>query len=117
MVLFCHMNKFKLVLPIFVFAFIFISFIGFNADSASAANCAAGDLFNSTTGQHCSASSTNTASTASTTLTIGSRGNAVKALQQSLKEEGYYLGKIDGVYGKRTARSVKEFQDDNDLPV
>src|SRR3989344_6054154 len=131
------MNKFKIVLSMFVFIFILS---GFNANYASAANCAVGDLFNSMTGKPCASSvsgggggggssgaiissgggagggSSSSSSTLST-LTIGSRGDAVKALQRALKDEGYYLGKIDGLYGKRTAKSVKEFQDDNDLPL
>ena len=122
-----------------MFVFIFI-LSGFNANYASAANCAVGDLFNSMTGKPCASSvsgggggggssgaiissgggagggSSSSSSTLST-LTIGSRGDAVKALQRALKDEGYYLGKIDGLYGKRTAKSVKEFQDDNDLPT
>ncbi len=51
------------------------------------------------------------------TLQIGSRGSEVKALQQFLKDEGYYTGRVDGVYGKKTARLVKTFQDDYDLPL
>jgi peptidoglycan hydrolase-like protein with peptidoglycan-binding domain len=48
-------------------------------------------------------------------LNVGSRGVEVKILQQFLKDEGYYTGKVDGKYGKKTARYVKDFQDDNDL--
>ncbi|MCR5502486.1 MAG: serine hydrolase [Lachnospiraceae bacterium] len=48
-------------------------------------------------------------------LKKGSRGNAVKTLQTALKEQGYYSGKIDGVYGKGTVKAVKAFQRKNGL--
>jgi peptidoglycan hydrolase-like protein with peptidoglycan-binding domain len=41
----------------------------------------------------------------------------LKHLQQFLKDEGYYYGKIDGKYGRISARAVKDFQEDNDLVV
>ena len=43
-------------------------------------------------------------------LAEGSRGDAVKALQQKLIELGYLDGKADGIYGKGTAGAVKAFQ-------
>lgn len=101
------MKKFLLVSFVFVFML-----MGFNINSASASNCAPGDLFNSVTGQPCS-----TDSTTSRLLTIGSKGDDVRAVQQILKDEGYSLGKIDGKYGKRTYKAIKEFQDDNDLTI
>ena len=48
-------------------------------------------------------------------LKKGSRGPAVKTLQTALKEQGYYSGKIDGVFGKMTLGAVREFQRKNGL--
>lgn len=48
-------------------------------------------------------------------LKKGSRGAAVKTLQTALKEQGYYSGKIDGVFGKGTVKAVKAFQRKNGL--
>ena len=141
------MKKYTLFLFAFVFAF-GLSNINF----ASAANCAPGELFNTSTGQacavamvthecapgdlfssvtgkSCSGSISGGGSSGGTgaipsggasfsrELQIGARGEDVKVLQQILKNEGYYLGSLDGNYGKRTARAVKDFQSDNDLNV
>ncbi|MGE5629611.1 MAG: spore cortex-lytic enzyme [Caulobacteraceae bacterium] len=43
-------------------------------------------------------------------LKYGSRGAKVKEVQTRLKNWGYYKGKVDGVYGWRTALAVKAFQ-------
>ena len=48
-------------------------------------------------------------------LKKGSRGAAVKTLQTALKNQGYYSGKIDGIYGKGTEKAVKAFQRKNGL--
>ena len=45
----------------------------------------------------------------------GSRGAAVKTLQTELKNQGYYSGKIDGIYGNGTVKAVKAFQRKNGL--
>ena len=50
-------------------------------------------------------------------LKKGSRGTAVKTLQTALKEQGYYSGKIDGIFGKGTLNAVKSFQRKNGLKV
>ncbi|HET7629350.1 MAG TPA: peptidoglycan-binding protein [Bacillales bacterium] len=50
-------------------------------------------------------------------LKIGSRGPAVSSLQQALKSLGYYTYGIDGIYGKRTAGAIREFQSDHGLKV
>lgn len=52
-------------------------------------------------------------------LTIGSRGDEVKKLQEHLKNSGYDLGSygVDGVYGNATANAVKKYQQDNGLTV
>lgn len=52
-------------------------------------------------------------------LTIGSRGDDVKKLQEHLKNAGYDIGSygVDGVYGNATANAVKQYQKDNGLTV
>ena len=49
------------------------------------------------------------------TLKKGSKGSAVKQLQQRLKELGYYTSTVDGDYGSNTVKAVKAFQKKNDL--
>ena len=49
------------------------------------------------------------------TLQKGDKGDAVKELQQRLKELGYYKTTIDGEYGSKTVSAVKAFQKNNDL--
>ncbi|AFV03933.1 Spore cortex-lytic enzyme, lytic transglycosylase SleB [Dehalobacter sp. UNSWDHB] len=44
------------------------------------------------------------------TLSKGSRGSEVKALQSKLVQLGYQVGKVDGIYGKSTLAAVKRFQ-------
>ena len=44
------------------------------------------------------------------TLKQGSKGDAVKGLQNALKARGYDFGAIDGVFGSATTRAVKQFQ-------
>jgi peptidoglycan hydrolase-like protein with peptidoglycan-binding domain len=51
------------------------------------------------------------AATASGTLTIGSHGPAVKALQQRLTALHYYLGTIDGKFGWNTMEAVWAFKE------
>lgn len=45
-------------------------------------------------------------------LSIGSRGRAVRTLQNQLEESGYYDGPVDGIYGLATQRAVLAFQED-----
>ena len=49
------------------------------------------------------------------TLRVGSKGEAVKAVQRRLKELGYYKSSVDGSYGNATAAAVKAFQTKNGL--
>ena len=49
------------------------------------------------------------------TLRPGERGDAVKKMQQRLKELGYYKGEVDGVFGKQTKGAVMRFQRSNGL--
>lgn len=51
------------------------------------------------------------------TLTNGSNGPEVKALQEGLKELGYYTKAIDSKYGSGTATAVRNFQEKNSLTV
>ena len=50
-------------------------------------------------------------------LKKGSRGEDVKTLQTALQEQGYYSGKIDGIFGKMTLGAVRSFQQKNGLQV
>ena len=59
----------------------------------------------------------NIASTGYVTLEVGSTGDAVKKLQNKLKELGYYSGSVDGSYGEGTAVAVEAFQKKHDLRV
>ena len=51
------------------------------------------------------------------TLKEGSKGDAVKKLQQRLKDLGYYNYTCDSSYGYRTVEAVKAFQKRNGLTV
>lgn len=56
--------------------------------------------------------------TLSDALTIGSRGDDVRKLQQQLKQLGYFTySDITGYYGVLTADAIRRFQRDNGLPV
>src|ERR1035437_8318385 len=140
------MKKYTLFSFIFILSLILLSSV--SVKSASAANCALGELFSSVTGQSCgnsisvvgcqtgyAFSPVTGQACSSATLTgpsdnssagaqfnnlfkskfkVGLRGNSdVSALQQFLKDQGYYFGKIDGSYGKISARAVSDFQSDN----
>ncbi|MDI9521115.1 MAG: peptidoglycan-binding protein [Bacillota bacterium] len=48
-------------------------------------------------------------------LTKGSSGDKVKALQEALKELGFYTKKIDSKYGSGTSLAVEKFQEKNKL--
>ncbi len=51
------------------------------------------------------------------TLRSGSRGDAVKRLQQALTQLNFYTGNIDGKFGDGTEKAVREFQDKFGLTV
>ena len=51
------------------------------------------------------------------TLRMGSRRFEVHLLQANLKELGYHLGRVDGIFGRRTRASVMAFQADHGLVV
>lgn len=46
---------------------------------------------------------------------LGSRGEEVRSIQTYLKNNGYYNGNIDGIYGEQTKAAVTAFQKDNGL--
>lgn len=50
-------------------------------------------------------------------LARSSDRNAIKELQKWLNDNGYEAGSVDGIYGRRTAGAVREFQTDNGLTV
>jgi peptidoglycan hydrolase-like protein with peptidoglycan-binding domain len=45
------------------------------------------------------------------------RRNAVKKMQEALRDNGHYRGKLDGVFGLRTQAGVRGFQKAENLPV
>ncbi|MBO7358660.1 MAG: peptidoglycan-binding protein [Clostridia bacterium] len=49
------------------------------------------------------------------TIRKGSRGDAVRLLQEILNTLGYECGKTDGIFGKNTLSAVKKYQADNGL--
>ena len=51
------------------------------------------------------------------TLRVNCKGTQVKILQVLLKESGYNVGEIDGVFGKITNAAVKKYQKNNGLKV
>lgn len=48
---------------------------------------------------------------------IGSRSEEVRKIQTVLKEQGYYEGNVDGIFGTATKRAVANFQRDRGLTV
>lgn len=44
------------------------------------------------------------------TLREGNWGEPVQELQQALKNQGYFSGTVDGIYGEQTVNAVKSFQ-------
>ena len=46
---------------------------------------------------------------------VGSHSDEVVAIQQKLKEKGYYNYTVDGIFGTRTRNAVISFQRDNGL--
>lgn len=49
------------------------------------------------------------------TLRPGDRGSDVLEVQRKMKEKGYYLGNIDGIYGEGMKSYVMKFKKDNNL--
>ena len=51
------------------------------------------------------------------TVKKGSKGDAVKGLQNALNARGYDVGTVDGIFGPATETAVKSFQRDFGLDV
>ena len=51
------------------------------------------------------------------TLSVGNRGEEVKALQNALIAKGYLSGAADGIFGAQTRDALIRFQRDNGLKV
>ena len=49
-------------------------------------------------------------------LSVGSKGEDVKRLQQALIDRGYLVGNADGIFGNKTAEAVKKAQADFGMP-
>lgn len=60
---------------------------------------------------------TSVAMAASILVKEGSRGHAVKTVQNLLIEQGYLTGEADGVCGPQTVDAIKKFQEANGLEV
>lgn len=58
-----------------------------------------------------------TVTASAATFSSGARGEEVKKLQQSLKDKGYDVGNIDGIFGINTKNAVMAFQKDKGLKV
>ncbi|WP_273851730.1 peptidoglycan-binding protein [Guptibacillus spartinae] len=61
--------------------------------------------------------SKSSASTSSSVLQVGSRGQDVTNLQAKLKEASYYSYNVDGIYGQITQKAVQDFQKAKGLSV
>lgn len=53
----------------------------------------------------------------SMTIKKGANGENVKIIQQKLKDLGYEVGTVDGIFGDKTKKAVKTFQEDKGLSV
>ena len=53
---------------------------------------------------------------AASPLTIGSRGDEVRSIQQILRSKGYRVN-VNGVYTNDTARAVSQYQKDKKIQV
>lgn len=119
---------------IFLFVIIFSLFIT-NVGSVRAANCAPGEMFNTSTGDRCGGSSvalkchagdlfssvTGVRCTAwednsgndndgeEHQFQMGERGDTVRMFQQMLKDNGFLSGKVDGIYGRITDGAAKNY--------
>lgn len=62
-----------------------------------------------------SPTSNGSASGSLSTLRYGSKGDAVKAMQEALTKLGYAPGVADGIFGRGTENTVKQFQKNNGL--
>ncbi len=47
----------------------------------------------------------------------GSTGSVVRQIQKKLKDQAFYFGNVDGIYGKQTTAAVKKYQSRYGLKV
>ncbi len=116
------MKKHALILSVLVLSLILTGFLGFNVHSVNASSCVPGDLYDSNTGKPCPVLENPKNNSAVSTLfkrelTVGSKGEDVKALQKVLKDSGFLSGKVDGSYGPITKNAVKKYQKENSISV
>ena len=57
------------------------------------------------------------AASAAPILKQGSEGHDVRIVQQSLKDAGYNIRTVDGIFGNETYRALIAFQRDNDIKI
>ncbi|MCW6035013.1 peptidoglycan-binding protein [Spirulina subsalsa FACHB-351] len=50
-------------------------------------------------------------------LRLGSEGRFVKVLQLQLESQGFFLGRVDGVFGRNTLAAVRAFQAEFGLSI
>ncbi|MGI6485376.1 MAG: peptidoglycan-binding protein [Thermoanaerobacterales bacterium] len=50
-------------------------------------------------------------------LRRGMRGEDVRLLQSKLESLGYMVGPVDGIFGPKTERAVRQFQRDNNIKI
>ena len=62
-------------------------------------------------------SSSVSSSNSSSILSVGSKGEDVKTLQENLNKLGYDCGTVDGDFGEKTDNAVRKFQKDKQLVV
>jgi peptidoglycan hydrolase-like protein with peptidoglycan-binding domain len=43
--------------------------------------------------------------------------NEIKKMQETLRDKGHYLGKVDGVFGLQTRDSIRAYQKAENLPI
>ena len=48
-------------------------------------------------------------------IKMGMRGENVQMVQKLLSENGFYVGEVDGIFGKITLKAVKDFQSSSGL--
>ena len=75
--------------------------------------------YSTTTGQLCygGGSSSNSQTQVTQQFQIGDRGSAVLALQQTLATAGFTVGRIDGIYGRKTNNAFLRYQVQYPYPV
>lgn len=52
-----------------------------------------------------------------TILSLGDRGEKVETIQEYLKEIGFYVNEVDGIFGEKTFEAVKLYQKEHGLAI